>query len=262
MVLLPAYNDQAGLERSLASLDRDGASFDVVVVDDGSTPPLVAPAGLSFAVTLLRHSPNRGITGALNAGLEHIVWSGQYTYVARLDAGDLSLPGRIGAQRAFLDGHPEHAIVGSAVDHVDPEGHFLFGFAAPRDHPEVVRYLRYRAALIHPAVMIRLRTLEELGFYSEEYPGAEDYELFLRLARRYKLANLETTYLIRELSPTAITARRRRGLRARLKALVHHFEPGSPHAWLGVLSNLGFLLLPREFVVWLRTSFRHRAREG
>lgn len=127
-VLLPVYNDQHGLDRSLDSLRHDGAAFDVVVVDDGSEPPVRVPGDgrdLPFAVTLLRLPQNRGITGALNAGLACIEAAG-HAYVARLDAGDLSLPGRLAAQTAFLDRHPEHAVVGTQTEYVDPSGRLLF----------------------------------------------------------------------------------------------------------------------------------------
>ncbi len=112
-VLIPVFNDQHGLERSLASLAQDGAQFDVFVVDDGSEPPIRPPGDLPFSINLIRQKRNQGITAALNAGLSTIVAAG-YDYIARLDAGDLSLPGRLAAQMHFLDCHPDHAAVGTA----------------------------------------------------------------------------------------------------------------------------------------------------
>jgi len=43
-LLIPVYNNQDGLERSLASLTGE-VPLDIVVVDDGSTPPHPAPRG-------------------------------------------------------------------------------------------------------------------------------------------------------------------------------------------------------------------------
>lgn len=262
-VLMPVYDDQAGLERSLASLGEDGAAFDVVAVDDGSTPPLVLPADLPFRAVLLRLERNQGIVGALEAGLAHIGAAGHYVYVARLDAGDLSRPGRMAAQMAFLDAHPDHAVVGSAAEHVDPEGRFLFTFHPPATDARVRRFLRYRSALVHTSIMLRLAALEALGGYRAPFAGAEDLELYLRLAGRYKLANLAPAFVVREVTPTSITSRRQAVLRQRLRVLWHHFDARSPHAHLGLLSNLGFLLLPRTGVLWLRRRldrWRHGGR--
>jgi glycosyltransferase involved in cell wall biosynthesis len=251
-VLIPVYNDQAGLERSFASLGDDGASFDVVVVDDGSRPPLRLPEGLPFRSLLVRLERNLGIVGALNAGLERIAAAGHYDYVARLDAGDLSLAGRMAAQMGFLDAHPDHAVVGTWARLVDGAGSFLFDFRPPSEHRQVCRFMRYRSGLVHASVMLRVAALREAGFYGERFAGAEDVELYLRLARRHKLANLARTFVVRETLPTSITSRRQRVLRSRLRALLHHFDGRSIHAYLGIASNLGFLLLPRTGVLRLR----------
>ncbi len=252
VVLIPVYNDQDGLIRSLESLRGDGGVFDVVVVDDGSAPPLDIAAGLPFRTELLRLDRNRGIVGALNAGLEHIAAAGHYEYVARLDAGDLSLPGRMAAQMAFLDAHPDHAVVGCWAKHVDPDGKFLFDFHPPATHRRVIQFLRYRSGLVHTSIMLRLRALEELGFYREPFAGAEDVELYLRLARGYKLANLERTFVVREITPGSITSRRQTVAISRLHTLLHHFDGRSIHAYLGLASNLAFLLLPRASVLRVR----------
>ena len=101
--------------------------------------------------------------------------------------------------------------------------------------------------------MVRLAALEALGFYREPFVGAEDHELYLRLARGgYKLANLEQTFAVRVMMPNSITSRRQWVLRRRLRVLAHHFEPRSLHAYLGLASNLGFLLLPRTGVLRMR----------
>lgn len=247
-VLIPAYNDQAGLERSLESLTRDGADFDVVVVDDGSKPPIQVPDNLPFRVTLLRLAANQGITGALNAGLAHIAGAG-YTYVARLDCGDLSLPGRMAAQTAFLDANPGHALVGCWTEWVDPQGRLLFPFRPPTDDTDLRRFQRYRVGFVHSAVMLRVAAVEAVGRYDERYTGAEDYDLFLRLARRYELANVPKIYVKYEVNPRALSRRRFRQGIVRLRVQARHFEPHSAHAWLGFCRNVLLLFVTRGLVV-------------
>ena len=249
--LMPVYNAQRGLEHSLSSLAQDGAEFEVFVVDDGSEPPVALPADLPFPVHLHRLSCNQGITKALNAGLEQIAAAG-FTYVARLDAGDISLPGRFAAQRAFLDAHPDHAVVGTHVDMVDEEGRLLYVFAPPTDHEELVREFHYRNPMSHPSVMIRVGALQGCGWYRDTYPGGEDYELWLRFASRWKLANLNKVFVRKEESSTSITARRLRLGLIRLRLQVDHFAPRSIHAYLGIMRSLLLLSVSRNAVFWLR----------
>ena len=68
IAIIPAYNDQEGLETTLRSLDRFELSM-IVVVDDGSEPPLEEPNDLSTPFKLIRHDKNKGAAAARNTGL-------------------------------------------------------------------------------------------------------------------------------------------------------------------------------------------------
>jgi glycosyltransferase involved in cell wall biosynthesis len=249
-VLIPVFNAQRGLERSLASLEQDGERFEVIVVDDGSTPPVTLPETLPFPTALIRLPSNQGITTALNAGLGHIVAAG-FQYVARLDAGDLSLPGRFAAQMAFLDVHPDHAVVGTHVEVVDAAGRYLYDFRPPTSHAGLASALRYRNAISHPSVMMRSAVLTTAGFYVSHYPGGEDYELWLRLARRYRLANLDRILVRKEETTSSITARRLRLGISRLRLQFAHFDPRSIHAYLGIARSLAVLCTSRGMLLRL-----------
>jgi glycosyltransferase involved in cell wall biosynthesis len=250
-VLIPVFNDQQGLEKSLESLAQDGSDFDVFIVDDGSDPPTSLPPALPFRAHLLRQMPNQGITSALNLGLTRITEAG-YEYVARLDAGDLSLPGRFVAQASFLDAHPEHALVGAAVRCVDPRGTFLFDYHPPTEHDAIMRSFRYRAAIIHPSIMVRTSALIGCGLYRHSFAYGEDYDLFMRLGRVYRLANLETAYVVVVIAPDSLSSNRQRILVSRLKLLAWHFDSRSIHSYLGMVTNVLLFLVPRVLVLRLR----------
>jgi glycosyltransferase involved in cell wall biosynthesis len=247
---MPVYNGQVDFERALGSLVRDGARFELFVVDDGSQPPIRVPDGLPFEVVLIRLDRNVGITRALNTGLERIVHAG-YTYVARMDADDWTLPGRFAAQMAFLDRHPDHAVVGTQAEWVDREGRLLYRRARPLDHASLVRYMHYRTGLIHASTMIRVAALVEAGFYDTGYPAAEDYELWLRLARRHKVANLPEIYYRVQISAASITGTRWRPTLSRLRLRLKYFRPTSIHAYLSILHSMALLLVPRSLVLRL-----------
>jgi hypothetical protein len=65
--------------------------------------------------------------------------------------------------------------------------------------------------------MIRRSALEQVGRYSERYPRCQDYELWLRMAARFKVANLDAFTLKYRISATQ---GKRTQLRATLKLTI------------------------------------------
>jgi glycosyltransferase involved in cell wall biosynthesis len=106
-VLIPAYNGQADVDRTLASFSED-APVHVLIVDDGSTPPIVAPALPNLKIEVLRMPQNGGIEKALQTGIDALAERG-FRYAARIDAGDLTVPHRLARQRAYLEANPRAA---------------------------------------------------------------------------------------------------------------------------------------------------------
>jgi len=74
-VVIPAYNEagriEPGLRRALEYLDRRGAAYELLVVDDGSRDATaeVAAAFADRGVRVLRQDRNRGKGAAVRAGL-------------------------------------------------------------------------------------------------------------------------------------------------------------------------------------------------
>ncbi len=252
-LLIPVYNDPEGLANSLRHLPPE-VPLDVVVVDDGSDPPLEPPAVPEpHHLFLLRLSENRGITEALNHGVAWVL-ERSYPYLARLDAGDLALPGRFLRQLAFLETRPHHALVGGQVEFVDESGRLLYRERFPEDYANLYRQMHLRNCFIHPAVMMRTSVLGELGAYHPGFPAAEDYELFFRIVRKYPAANLPETVVRVRVSPKGISARhRRRQLLTRFLVQLRYFDPRLWESYAGVLATLGLLVLPSELIrAWKR----------
>lgn len=255
-LLIPVYNNQQGLERSLRSLSDACGGFDVVVVDDGSPEPIVAPPQLrdDISVTLLRLERNRGIAGALNHGLHHILLRG-YRYVARLDAGDTVSCGRFLRQAELLEERSRCAVVGSFIEFFGVKQERLFCYRAPCNHKEIVRTLHLNNCILHSGSMIRAAALKESGLYSEEYVGAEDYELFLRLARRYELAIVPEMLTQCEYAIDGLSIAGRRGQqRARLRLQLRYFDALCPHSYYGVVRTLLAMVVPHKLTLDIKVA--------
>ncbi|HBX69809.1 MAG TPA: glycosyl transferase [Chloroflexi bacterium] len=185
-VLLPCYNAATTLDEALDSLARQTlADFEVITVDDGSTDAtgaLLAAWAAADSRFRVLSCPHRGIIPALNAGLTAC----HAPYVARLDADDRTLPTRLEKQAAYLDAHPEIALVSCQVRGF-PTSDMRRGFQIYLDwlnnliaDADIRREIFVESPLPHPSVAFRKAWVERLGGY-QEHGWPEDYDLWLRM---------------------------------------------------------------------------------
>lgn len=188
-VFTPAYNRERYIGAAVRSvLAQTYADFELLVVDDGSTDAtarIVADTP-DPRVRLERNASNRGIPYTRNRGLE----LARGEYLAILDSDDLMLPGRLAAQVAFLDRHPDHVAAGSWSRPVDDAGRALRGVKRqPVRNADVQAHLLFRCCLNNRTVTARTAVWREYG-YRAEFPRCQDYDLLARVAPHGRLANL------------------------------------------------------------------------
>lgn len=200
-VVLPAFNAAATLPAALESLQQqDFRDWELLAVDDGSTDDtgkILTDAARADSRIQPVTLPHQGIVPALQRGLD--VARGEF--IARFDADDMCLAGRLGEQVLFLEAHPE---IGVASCLVEFGGSSITrgGYAAHVDWlnsvvtPAEIEQARFiDAPLAHPSVMFRRTLVERHGGYRDgEFP--EDYELWLRwLEAGVKMAKVPQTLL-------------------------------------------------------------------
>ena len=255
VVLIPVHQNQTGLNKSLHNLRTTQGEFDVIVVDDGSMPAVAAPEALrpNTHVTVLRLPQNRGITDALNHGVDFAIRAG-YSYIARLDSADTVVPHRFVAQLALLESNPCCALVSSFVDFVDADGNFIFRHTTPVNHTQIVRELRVRNCLLHTSVMIRVSAIRAVGFYDRDFLLAEDYELFVRLSRSFQVAAVPESLTFTVYDENGLSLRHRRDqILSRLRVQTRYIKGHRGHVIWGVVRTLIALVLPQRIVIrWKR----------
>jgi len=195
--LLPVYNGEAFLVEAVGSiLSQTYRDFELVVVDDGSrdaTPGILkAFADQDDRVRVVSRE-NGGIVAALNTGLS----ASRGEYVARMDADDISLPDRFQFQLDYLDAHPGCVLVGGFARSLKPDGSFDGRTTGGRHRRTDLSCFPPRVAVaMHPLIMVRRAALVEVGGYRSTFPHAEDYDLFLRLAKLGTIDNPDRDLLI------------------------------------------------------------------
>lgn len=226
-VLIPHFNDIKGLNTALSSLAGENAT--VIVVDDGSaTPPQQCELAASHphlrSLHIILLAENIGIAQALNVGLSY---ANEYEYIARLDCGDESLPGRLVAQKAYLDDHPQCHLVGSWAEYVDVDSGKSHVRRYPCKHQQIYAAMYRCNVFCHPATMFRRSSALALGDYPTNYPAAEDYALFFSMTRSYQVANLPEVYVRTHTCAAGISSVQvRRQIVSSIRILLRHLRPG------------------------------------
>jgi glycosyltransferase involved in cell wall biosynthesis len=189
--LLPVYNGAATLREALDSvLAQDDGDFELLVLDDassdGSASLIQEYARRDERIVFVAHATNAGLAATLNEGLER----GSHELVLRMDQDDVSLPSRLRKQRAYFDAHPAVVAAGSWVFHMGAQREYDRLVELPSTPRDVAVRLQRENCLYHPSVALRRSVIVEAGGYRSEFKNAEDYELWLRLARTHDLANI------------------------------------------------------------------------
>lgn len=180
-------NDVAWLDETIRSvLGQTFTDFEYLVVSDGE-PGVIRELETKFRDPRMRlvHLPPATVTQKRQFGLEE----GRGKYLAVIDADDVCEPERFARQLAFLETHADHAVLGSAVTLIDEQSKPIAVRNYPVSDAEIRRSLPYLNCIAQPAVMARRDVLLQAGGYSARFP-VEDYDLWLRVARRAKLHNL------------------------------------------------------------------------
>lgn len=181
-VIIPCYAQSAFLGEAIGSaVAQTYAPLEVIVVDDGS-PDDPAPIVASHPGVRLVSQPNGGRSSARNTGVR----ASHGEYLVFLDADDLLLPHAVETgMRAFAE-HEECAFVFGAGDRRTVDGAALARRSPVVDVPDLYLEL-LRGCCIHQlnTAVFRRDAFEAVGGFDERRRVAEDWDLYLRLARRF-----------------------------------------------------------------------------
>jgi hypothetical protein len=183
-VVITTCNDAGFLPEALASVVRQTRRSDaVIVVDDGSRDDPAAIVARFPGVRLIRQR-NRGLASARNTGLAAL----DTTYVVFLDADDRLAPDAVARGLACHARDPGCGFVYGGHLYIDAEGAEIGSrYEPPGDEP-YLKLLRGNFIAMHGTVMYRREALLEAGSFDGTLSRCEDYDVYLRMARRFPIA--------------------------------------------------------------------------
>lgn len=192
-VIIPAYNCEDYIHDAVKSImDQTYRNLEIIVVDDASTDKtggIVKRLQSEDArIKIITNQVNLKLVGGLNKAIE----ASKGEYIARMDADDYKHPDAIEKQVNYLLDNPDTVVVGGAINVCDEHMNVLNHRSYPATDSEIRnRMFRYNP-FAHPAVMIN-RAL--IGDERYELAWAEDYDMWFRLGKKGKLANIPSTVL-------------------------------------------------------------------
>ncbi len=200
-ILVPSYNGARYLREALDSmLAQTYENIEVILLDDASTdetPQIAAEYG--ERITYVRQPSNRYIYENVNVGIG--LASGEL--IATYHADDVYLPTIVASQVAYFAKHPEVGAVFASDIFVDAEGREYGRLRLPPevagervlDFPTVLNaLLTYKNRFfVCPTAMVRASVHREVGVYRQDpYGIAADLDMWLRIAKKYPVAVLES----------------------------------------------------------------------
>ena len=197
-VIIPTYNRPNYLREAVNSVFAQTYPFiEILVIDDGSSEggaltksalkPYLSPDSLSSRlpkVTYL-YQKNGGLVSAVNRGLA----LARGEYIQRLDDDDRLLPEKIARSVNAFQAHPTVGLVATGYYHIDASGKRIRTFP-PRPCPEPTRLLNMLMWCISACAGVMVRSLvhQKVGVYRDI--KAQDYEMWVRVAKEFKVETL------------------------------------------------------------------------
>ena len=187
-IVIPAYNVAPYISETLATVfAQTFTDFEVIIVNDGSPDTEEFERAIEpyrERIVYLKHE-NRGASAARNTGLR----AARGELIAFLDADDLWSPNYLSEQLKFIREYgcdlacADAMIFGVSADAGHSYMDSLMGSAPPQGRVTFLELVNADRSLITSGVVVRRDVVFEVGLFDEALRNAQDFDLWLRLAR-------------------------------------------------------------------------------
>jgi len=196
-VLMSVYNGEKYLNEAIDSiLGQTFKDFEFLIIDDASTDKTaeILKSYNDPRIKIVNNKNNIGLTKSLNKGLK----LARGEYIARQDADDISLPRRLETQVQYLEDHKNIVAVGTCINRINAYNEIIGSVTFPTSPIDIDLNLLFgRWVFAHGSIMFCNSTMDRIR-YDENVLYAQDYNLWLKLSRKFSMANInEILYNLR-----------------------------------------------------------------
>ena len=174
-----------------SALSQTYKNLEIIIVDNNSTDKTEEMVkryiSIDARIKYFRIVENLGITKTRNFALSKSTGS----YIAVLDSDDFWLTeDKLEKQVDFLLKNPDYAVIGTNTIIIDEKNQKIDEIVNQTEWQKIQEMFLIKNQITHSSVLIKKDYLMMIGSYDEKYMIWEDYAIFLKLGREYKIANL------------------------------------------------------------------------
>jgi len=221
-VIIPMYNAEKTIAYALRSvLEQEGVSFEVVVVDDGSSDGSVnVVRSMHDPRVTVVSQPSLSQPATCNTGLRQ----SRGRFIAFQDSDDIWHQGKLRRQLDLLESHPEvdvvfcnalneNPTVGTRALVFDQFRDLIASIPKERLAPSTfgvrgnIRYFLLQGNFIisRATTLIRRSVFQRFGYFDEHLRGTDDLDLWLRIGDNASFAAIEEPLFTRIKQETSLT---------------------------------------------------------
>lgn len=195
-IIMPVYNGEKYIAESIGSvLNQDYPHFELICIDDCSTDNTreIIASFKDARIKYICAEDHRGAPAPIrNIGIR----ASTGTYITFLDHDDVYLPDNLSFKMEYFKQHPDISFAYSDCYIIDENGKLLSNstIANSGKKPHNGRcFEQLFLGIFIPTqgVILKNSVLSKVGLFNEALVGAEDYELWLRIAYHYEIGFIE-----------------------------------------------------------------------
>ena len=194
-IVVPCYNVEGYLQRALDSaFAQTFKDFQIYAVNDSSTDRTLDVLEANARRCSFISQPHAGPAAARNRAIE----MSQSDFIAFLDADDEWLPTKLERQIKLLEEDPTLGLVCSLcrVRGSSHDAAATFPMDGMPRSGKLFRNLVRSCFVFTPTVVVRRSCLGDVGLFNESLAVSEDFNLWLRIAARWRIAWLPTVLAV------------------------------------------------------------------
>jgi len=242
-IIIPTYNRGKYLPNTIKSIiEQNYKNWELFIVDDGSTDNTKEIIGeftnKDSRIHYLTYQNNRGANYARNLGIKESK-GGIITFN---DSDTIWLPHKLEKQIEILTVENTDVVFSTYLLEIK-NGKFIINPSLPKNFnvkEELSTYLLKRNIIGTPALMLKKECFEKCGYFSEELPRFQDWDLALLLAGKCNFAFINEPLFTAFDAENRISNSVKKLIEAREYILSRHYKKFSKNPAL--LSNQLFYL--------------------
>lgn len=217
-ILMPTYNAEAYLESSIESvLQQSFENWELLICDDCSTDNSINKILLfkDKRIKVIKNTTNKGYLKTFNLLLN----KAKGDFITFLDSDDLMAQLRVEKQVEYLMLNKATGLVGTNYARISNDNKIYWKSDLPRTHDELLLEISRNKTFpfCGSSVMIKREVMATVGGYREYFNGCpgEDVDWIRRISEKYEVANIDYLGYFYRFSPTSLTRKPKRDIKAR-----------------------------------------------